>query len=109
MYASTLSSQLYGAVATGHAELAEAVIDAARSDRNVYGVAVYGPGGRLLAGHGHFPAALVSGEDAKFTDDRVLVTVREMPVGEGAVGHLCSRFPPNTSPRRVSAPRSFRR
>jgi signal transduction histidine kinase len=59
-----------------------------RSDRNVYGVAIYAAGGSLLAGHANFPATLVDANDAKFADDRVMVTVREVPVGEGAAGHV---------------------
>jgi len=51
-------------------------------------VAVYAPGGRRLAGHGHFPPTLVSGEKLTLADDRVLVTLRDIPVGEGTVGQL---------------------
>ena len=88
MYASNLTSELYGAVATLDTVLAEAAIAPLTSDRNVYGVAVYGPGGRRLAGHGHFPMTLVSGDDVKLNDDRVLLTLRDINVGEGASGHL---------------------
>ena len=84
MYASNLTAQLYGAVGTGDAGLAEEVIEPLRTDRNVYGVAVYAPGGRRLAGHGKFPATLVSGDQVKLADDRVLLTLREINVGEGA-------------------------
>jgi signal transduction histidine kinase len=92
MYAASMSAQLGGAMATSDAELARSVIEPINSDRNVYGVAVYAPGGRLLAGHGHFPATLVNAADAKFSDDRLLVSVRDVPVGEGAAGHLLLAF-----------------
>jgi signal transduction histidine kinase len=88
MYASNLTSQLYGAVATSDAAIAEEAIEPLRSDRNVYGVAVYAPGGRLLAGHGHFPTTLVSGDDLSLSDDRVMMTLRDIHVGEGASGYL---------------------
>jgi signal transduction histidine kinase len=88
MYASNLTAQLYGAVATGDAVLAEEVIRPLASDRNVYGVAVYAPGGRRLAGLGHFPAALVSGDQVRPDDDRVLLSRRDIVVGYGASGHL---------------------
>ena len=92
MYATSMSSQLGGAMVAGDAQFAQAVIEPIKSDRNVYGVAVYAPGGRLLAGHGHFPATLVGAEDAKFSDDRLLVTVNQVSVGEGAAGHLLLAF-----------------
>jgi signal transduction histidine kinase len=88
MYASNLASELYGAVATMDPVLAEEAIAPLRSDRNVYGVAVYGPGGRRLAGHGHFPMTLVSGDEVKLSEDRVMLSVRGINVGEGAAGHL---------------------
>ncbi|HEV7610093.1 MAG TPA: ATP-binding protein [Steroidobacteraceae bacterium] len=88
MYASNLTSQLYGAVATNDLVLAEQSIEPLLTDRNVYGVAVYTPGGRRLTGHGHYPATLVSGDTVSLDDDRVLVTLRDIPVGEGAAGHL---------------------
>jgi signal transduction histidine kinase len=88
MYSSNLTSQLYGAVATMDPVLAEEAIQPLRSDRNVYGVAVYGPGGRRLAGHGKFPATMVSGDQVQLTDDRVLLTLRDINIGEGASGHL---------------------
>src|SRR3954469_19592449 len=88
MYASNLTSQLFGAVATMDPVLAEEAIAPLTSDRNVYGVAVYGPGGRRLAGHGHFPVTLMSGDDVKLGDDRVLLTLRDISIGEGASGHL---------------------
>jgi signal transduction histidine kinase len=88
MYASNLTSQLYGAVATMDPVLASEAIEPLTSDRNVYGVAVYGPGGRRLAGHGHFPVTLVSGDQVTPDDDRVQLTLRDIHVGEGAGGHL---------------------
>jgi signal transduction histidine kinase len=88
LYASNLTQQLYGAVAMNDLTLAEQAIEPMTKDRNVYGVAVYTPGGRRLAGAGHFPATLASGEQALSADDRVLVTVRDIAVGEGAAGRL---------------------
>jgi signal transduction histidine kinase len=88
MYASNLTTQLYGAVATNDLVLAEDALEPLLTDRNVYGVAVYAPGGRRLAAHGRYPATLVSGDVVKLSDDRVLLTVRDIPVGEGAAGHL---------------------
>jgi signal transduction histidine kinase len=88
MYASNLTQQLYGAVAMSDVQLAEESLQPLVSDRNVYGVAVYAPGGRRLAGHGKFPITLVAGDELKLADDRVLVTLRDIPVGEGAAGHL---------------------
>jgi signal transduction histidine kinase len=88
MYASNLTQQLYGAIATSDVTLAEQVIQPLAIDRNVYGVAVYAPGGRRLAGHGHFPTSLGSGDEVRLADDRVLLTVRDIAVGEGAAGHL---------------------
>jgi signal transduction histidine kinase len=88
MYASNLASQLYGPIALEETRYAEEAIAPLITDRNVYGVAVYAPSGRRLAGHGHFPATLVSGEKLTLADDRVLVTLRDIPVGEGTVGQL---------------------
>jgi signal transduction histidine kinase len=88
MYAANLQSQLYGAVATLDPALAEEAIAPLTSDRNVYGVAVYGPGGRRLAGHGKFPASMISGDVVKLVDDRVLLTLRDIHIGEGANGQL---------------------
>jgi signal transduction histidine kinase len=88
MYAANLTANLYGPVATGDAGLAEEVIAPLRSDRNVYGVAVYSPGGRRLAGHGRFPSTFMNGDLLKLADDRVMLTLREISVGEGAAGHL---------------------
>jgi hypothetical protein len=58
------------------------------SDRNVYGVAAFAPDGRLLAGFGKYPPRLLSAADVKYSDDRVLVTVRDVNVGDAASGHL---------------------
>jgi len=88
MYASNLSSQLYGPIAVNDTSYAEEVIAPLVSDRNVYGVAVYAPGGRQLAGHGTYPVTLVSGDKVTLADDRVLVTLRDIEIGEGAVGQL---------------------
>jgi len=88
MYASNLTQQLYGAIATSDVTLAEQAIQPLAIDRNVYGVAVYAPGGRRLVGHGHFPVTLASGDEVRLADDRVLLTVRDIAVGEGAAGHL---------------------
>src|SRR5690348_3105991 len=88
MYASNLTQQLYGAVAMGDVTAAEEAIEPLLTDRNVYGVAVYAPGGRRLAGHGNFPAALAATDDVKLADDRVMVTLRDVPVGYGSPGRL---------------------
>ena len=88
MYSSNLTQQLYGAVATLDPTLAEEAIAPLKSDRNVHGVAVYGPGGRRLAGHGQFPMTLVGGDKVKPADDRVLLAVSDIAVGEGASGRL---------------------
>ena len=88
VYASNLNSQLYGAVATGDTALAEEMLQPLTTDRGVYGVAVYAPGGRRLAGFGKFPATLVNGDDVKVADDRVYLTLKDIQVGEGAAGHL---------------------
>jgi signal transduction histidine kinase len=88
MYTSNLTAQLYGAVATGDMGLAEEVIQPLASDRNVYGVAVYTPGGRRLAGIGRYPASLVAGAQVKLADDRVLLSVRDITVGEGIAGRV---------------------
>lgn len=88
VYASTLGSQIYNAVAAADPAFAEAVIGPLQSDRNVYGVAAYGTRGQLLAGYGHFPLKLSGPADAKYDDDRLLVTVREIPIEKGASGYL---------------------
>jgi signal transduction histidine kinase len=88
MYTANLTQQLYGAVAFNDPALAEEVIRPLLTDRNVYGVAVYAAGGKRLAGHGKFPHTLVRGDEVKLADDRVLLTLRDLYVGEGASGHL---------------------
>jgi len=88
MYAANLTSELYGAVATNDIVLAERALEPLLTDRNVYGVAVYAPGGRRLAGHGKFPATLVGGDEVKPDDDRTQLTLREIKIGEGASGYL---------------------
>jgi signal transduction histidine kinase len=88
MYASNLTQQVYGAVAMGDIAAAEEAIAPLVSDRNVYGVAVYAPGGRRLAGHGNFPMSLSAGEEIELLDDRVLLTLRDVPVGYGSPGRL---------------------
>jgi signal transduction histidine kinase len=88
MYASNLTQQLYGAVAMGDVAAAEEALEPLLSDRNVQGVAVYAPGGRRLAGHGSFPASLAVGENFKPSEDRVMVTLRDIPVGYGSPGRL---------------------
>ncbi len=88
MYASNLASQLYGPLAVNDVRYAEEVLAPLVTDSNVYGVAVYAPGGRRLAGHGKHPLTLVSGDKVTLADDRVLVTTRDIQVGEGATGQL---------------------
>ena len=88
MYAANLTQQLYGPVSMHDPMVAEQALEPLFSDRNVYGVAVYDTGGRRLAGHGIYPETLSSGEQVKLADDRVLLTLREIPVGEGAAGRL---------------------
>ena len=88
MYSSNLTSQLYGAVAMNDTVLAEEAIQPLATDRNVYGVAVYAPGGRRLAGLGKFPQTLVSGDKVTLTDARVLLSVKDVQIGEGVSGVL---------------------
>jgi signal transduction histidine kinase len=88
MYASNLTANLFGPVATGDAGLAEEVLEPLRTDRNVYGVAVYTPGGRRLAGFGKVPPSFMNGDLIKLADDRVLLTVREINSGGAKAGHL---------------------
>jgi signal transduction histidine kinase len=88
MYASSMASTLYGAVATGDAGLADDVLRELETDRNVYGAAVYAPGGRRLAGVGVYPDRLAGGDVVKLKDDRVLVTLRDISIDEGQVGHF---------------------
>jgi signal transduction histidine kinase len=88
VYASNLAAQLYNPVASENPALADAVIRPLSSDRNVFAVAVYAPGGKRLAGYGRFPETLIDREDPEIGDDRIFLTVREISVGEGASGHL---------------------
>jgi len=88
LYASNLSSSLYGAIATSDTVLAEEVLKPLQSDRNIYGAAVYNPSGRRLAGIGHFPGTLASGDKVSLADDRVLIAVRDVNVNEGEVGRV---------------------
>ena len=88
LYASNLSTSLYGAVATSDGVLAEDVLKPLLTDRNIFGAAVYAPSGRRLAGIGRFPGTLASGDQVKLSDDRVLISVRDISVNEGEVGHL---------------------
>ena len=88
MYATNLTQQLYGPVSMNDAMVADQALEPLLSDRNVYGVAVYAPGGRMLVGHGKFPATLAAGEQVTLKDDRVLLTLRDIHVGEGAAGRL---------------------
>ncbi|HTU65077.1 MAG TPA: ATP-binding protein [Steroidobacteraceae bacterium] len=88
MYASNLASNLYGAVATGDAGLADDVLRQLATDRSVYGAAVYAPGGRRLAGIGKFPERYTAGDPVRLPDDRVLVTLKDIDIDEGKAGHL---------------------
>ncbi len=88
VYAVNLASQLHNPIVAADQALADAVIRPLESDRNVFGAAVYGVDGKLLAGHGQFPATLTQRDRAALDDDRVFLTVREVPVGEGESGHL---------------------
>ncbi len=88
VYASTLNAQLYKPVLAEDPVLTEAVLRPLASDKNGHGVAVYAPGGRLLAGKGRYPAIVATPDEATFDTDRVLVTVREVPVDAGRHGYL---------------------
>ena len=88
MYATNLTQQLYGPMQMRDAMVAEQALEPLFTDRNVYGVAVYSPEGRRLAGHGIYPETLVSGQAVTPADDRVLLTLRDIPAGDGQVGHL---------------------
>jgi signal transduction histidine kinase len=88
LYATNLTQQLYGPVSMRDAMVAEQALEPLFADRNVNGVAVYAPGGRRLAGHGVYPETLVTGQDVKPADDRVLLTLRDIPAGDGKVGRL---------------------
>jgi signal transduction histidine kinase len=88
MYSTNLASQLYGAVATADPVLANEAIHPMVSDKNVVGVAVYAPGGRRLAGHGHYPERLTVDDRPTLADDRVLITTRDITTDEGTSGRL---------------------
>jgi signal transduction histidine kinase len=88
VYATNLTQQLYGAVAMNDLMQAEQALEPLYNDRNVYGVAVYAPSGRRLAGHGVYPASLAPGEQVKLADDRVMLTMRDIAVGYGSPGRL---------------------
>jgi signal transduction histidine kinase len=88
MYATTLGSNLYGAVATADAGLAEDMLKPLATDRTVHGAAVYGPSGRRLAGIGKVPSTFSSGDPLEHADDRMVITVRDITVNEGEIGHL---------------------
>lgn len=88
VYAGNLATQLYNPIAARESALAQAVIKPLESDRNVYAIGVYGVDGRLMAGHGNVPATLKSAADARLPDDRTYMLVREVPIEQGASGHL---------------------
>jgi signal transduction histidine kinase len=88
VYATTMSAQLYGAISLEDPQLADAVIKPIASDKNVFGIAVYAADGKLLAGHGRFPPSLVHRDEAQLGDDRVFLSVRQIPIEEGVSGHL---------------------
>ncbi|HUQ11083.1 MAG TPA: ATP-binding protein [Steroidobacteraceae bacterium] len=88
MYATTLGSSLYGSVATSDTVTAESLLKPLATDRTVHGAAVYAPSGRRLAGMGRFPATFGPADTMKPADDRVVITIRDISVNEGEVGHL---------------------
>jgi signal transduction histidine kinase len=88
MYASNLAAQLFGAVGTYDTVAAEEALQPLLTDRNVYGAAVYAPGGRRLAGVGKYPETLAAGEQVRLADDRVLLALRDIETGAGASGRL---------------------
>jgi signal transduction histidine kinase/uncharacterized membrane protein affecting hemolysin expression len=88
MYATTLASNLYASVAMSDGVIAEDILKPLLSDRNVYGAAVYSASGRRLAGVGRFPRTFSAGDVVDLGDDRVFVTVRDISVNEGQVGHV---------------------
>ena len=88
LYAGNLTQQLSGAVGMGDVQAAEEAIEPLVSDRTIKGVAVYVPGGRRLAGHGVFPVTLTADDRVRAVDDRVMVLVREVPVGYGEPGRV---------------------
>jgi len=88
MYATNLTQQLYGPLSMSDAMVADQALEPLLSDRSVNGVAVYTPSGRRLAGHGFYPQTLVKGDEVKLKEDRVLLTLRDIPLADGTVGHL---------------------
>jgi signal transduction histidine kinase len=88
MYASNLAAQLFGAVGTYDTVAAEEALQPLLTDRNVYGAAVYAPGGRRLAGVGKYPETLAAGEQVRLADDRVLLALRDIETGAGASGRV---------------------
>jgi signal transduction histidine kinase len=88
VYSTNMAAHLHAAVSLEDPALADAVIRPIASDKNVFAVAVYAAGGKLLAGHGQHPPALASREEAKLAEDRVYMTIRPIWVREGASGHL---------------------
>ncbi len=88
VYATNLAAQLYNPITAADPELAEAVIKPLESDRNVFGIGVYGINGQLLAGHGQVPATLKTAGDARLIDDRTHMVVREIPIARGESGYL---------------------
>src|SRR5262245_27195242 len=88
VYATNLTQQLYGAVAMTDIMQAEQALEPLLNDRDVYGVAVYAPSGRRLAGHGVFPMTLAAGDQVRLANDRVMVTLRDVAVDYGEAGRL---------------------
>jgi len=88
LYATTLGANLYGPVATADAVSAADVLKPLTTDRTVHGAAVYAPSGRRLAGIGRFPETFGSSDSTTHSDNRVVVTIRDISVNEGEVGHL---------------------
>jgi signal transduction histidine kinase len=88
VYSTNLAAQLYNPIAADDSAMSEAVIKPLESDRNVYGIGVYSVSGRLLAGHGAVPATLKSAAEARLTDDRIHMIVREIPIEQGSSGRL---------------------
>ena len=88
VYATNLAAQLYNPIAADDPARSAAVINPVRSDRNVYGIGVYSVSGRLLAGHGKVPAKLTNAAEARLSDDRTHMIVREIPIEQGSSGLL---------------------
>jgi signal transduction histidine kinase len=88
VYSANLTASLYGAVSTNDMVLAQEALDPVANDRNVYGAAVYAPGGRRLGGIGKFPTTLTTGQNVATDDDRVLVTQRTITLEDGPPANL---------------------